>query len=145
MKILKILLYIAIFSFILNFVWENVHAPLYYWYKGLYSHFQMCLNATIWDVFLILTIYFIISLLLWNFNWIESIKYREFILIFMLWLIITIVFEKYALSTWRWAYNVNMPIIPFLWVWLTPVLQLIITPYLTFLLTWRYLVKNINK
>lgn len=142
MKILKTVFYIAVISFILNFAWENAHAPLFYWFADYSSHLKMCFDATIWDIFLILSMYFLTSLLLWNFNWIESIKTKEFLIIFLLWLIISIIFEKYAIITWRWAYNENMPIIPFLWIWLSPVLQLIITPYLTFLLVWKYLKKN---
>lgn len=142
MKILKNIFSVLIISFFLNLAWENAHAPLYEWFVNYYSHFKMCLNASIWDAFLILTIYFLISLLLWNFNWIDSIKYKEFVLIFIIWLIITIIFEKYALLTWRWSYNINMPLIPFLLIWLSPVLQLIVTSYLTFLLVWQYLNKN---
>jgi hypothetical protein len=139
MKVLKIIFWIIIISFLLNFAWENTHAPLYLWFINYSSHLKMCFDASIWDIFLILFMYFFISLLLSNYNWIESIKIKEFLLITILWLIITIIFEKYALSTSRWAYNEFMPIIPFIWIWLSPVLQLIVTPYITFLLVWKYL------
>lgn len=137
MNKLKIISFILIIWFILNLIWENAHAPLYEWFINYNNHFKMCFDASIGDAFLILTIYLLISLLLWNNNWIKNITKKEIILIFLFWIIITLIFEKYALINWRWSYNNNMAIIPFLWIWISPALQLIITPYLTFLITWK--------
>lgn len=142
MKLVKIILSILIVSFILNIAWENAHAPLYKWFIDYSNHFKMCFDASIWDALLILTMYFLISLILWNLDWIESIKIKDFFLIIVIGLIITIIFEKYALDTWRWDYNEYMPIIPFLWIGLSPILQLIITPYLTFFIIWKCLKKK---
>lgn len=126
MKLVKIILSILIVSFILNIAWENANAPLYKWFIDYSNHFKMCFDASIWDALLILTMYFLISLILWNLDWIESIKIKDFFLIIVIGLIITIIFEKYALDTWRWDYNEYMPIIPFLWIGLSPILQLIL-------------------
>lgn len=144
MKILKTGIQIIIISFILNLIWEVSHAPLFYWFIGYKSHLLMCLYPSVWDAFLVLSIYFIISLLSRNFDWIKNIKKKELFYIIILWLIIAIIFEKYALITWRWAYNENMPIIPLLWIWLTPTLQMIIIPYLTFWFAWRFFKKSKN-
>lgn len=137
MKILKTSIKIAIISFILNIIWENSHASLFYWFLDYKSHFKMCLDATIWDVFLNLTMYFLLSLVFKNLYWFKSIKKKERIYITIFWLIIAFIFEKYALITWRWEYNEYMPIIPILWIWLSPALQMVIVPYFTFLFVWK--------
>ncbi|MDD2870430.1 MAG: hypothetical protein PHS49_00435 [Candidatus Gracilibacteria bacterium] len=126
MKLVKIILSILIVSFILNIAWENANAPLYKGFIDYSNHFKMCFDASIGDALLILTMYFLISLILWNLDWIESIKIKDFFLIIVIGLIITIIFEKYALDTGRWDYNEYMPIIPFLGIGLSPILQLIL-------------------
>ena len=52
--------------------------------------------------------------------------------------IVAISIEWYALATDRWAYNVYMPIIPFLSVGLTPTIQLALLGLLSFKIQERF-------
>lgn len=137
MKIIRIITKISILSFILNLIWENIQSPLYHWFVDFFTHFNACLSATIWDVFIILGIYFLLVLIFRDFNWINTIWKKEAFFILILWFIVAFVFEKHAIITWRWQYNELMPIIPLLWVWLSPILQMMIIPYFTFWLVWK--------
>ena len=120
-KLIKIFLV----SFALNFIWENLHSILYVTYKGGAVTQLILARATLVDA-LILTI---LSL---PFIYIYFFKRKKWLII-PICLIISILIEIYALGTSRWAYDYGMPIIPYLNVGITPVLQLGIIGYLTYI------------
>jgi len=114
-----------IVSFVLNFLWENAHAPLYTHPSGEVMTQTALTIATLGDVF-ILSIF----TALW---WYIPLLKRHYTFVIPLGLITAFVIEKYALGVGRWAYAPAMPIIPFLNVGLSPMVQLATTGFVLIL------------
>jgi len=113
-----------VIAFILNAIWENLHAFLYDNYMGGEITELVLLRATLADAIMItvITLPFVLF---------PSWRRQNWIIIFV-GLVPAIGIEWYALLTGRWAYNVYMPIIPFLSVGLTPAIQLGLLGFLSF-------------
>ena len=125
---MKRLLYLFLFSFLLNLVWENLHSYLYDNYMGGRIAEFILLRATFADAVMV-------TLICLPFVYIKYFNERRWIMpIFGITLAIFI--EKYALSTARWAYNPFMPLIPILNVGLTPTIQLGLIGYLSYRLVY---------
>ncbi len=120
----KRIFFIFITAFILNLIWENLHAVLYANYMGGKITEFILLRATLSDAIYIvlITLPFVLLPAFKKWDW----------LIIVFGLIISILIEYYALSTGRWEYNSMMPIIPFLGTGLTPTIQLGFLGYLSF-------------
>lgn len=111
-------------AFILNAVWENLHAFLYDNYMGGAITQFILLRATLSDAV-------IITIIALPFVFVSSLRKQSWVLI-IIGLVIAISIEWYALQTGRWAYNTYMPIVPILRVGLTPMIQLGFLGYLSF-------------
>ena len=112
---MKKFLYIFLFAFGANLVWENLHARLYLGYKGGQITEWILIRATFWDAVIITALCVLALLLPRRFqNW------------FVVGggLVVAIVMERFALATGRWAYGPYMPIVPLLHTGLTPTIQL---------------------
>ncbi len=114
-------------SFILNFIWENLHSYLYTGYMGGKITEIILLKASLVDALIItaISLPFIYFSLLKNKSW----------LIIFIGIVISILIELYALHTGRWSYNQYMPLIPLLSVGLTPTIQLGFLGFLSYGLT----------
>lgn len=123
---LKRLFLVAAAAFVLNLIWENLHAPLYAGYHWP-QFFWICLLSTLGDVFYTLIIYFF---------YVASGRRKSVAAILGIFLAIFI--ELKALKVGKWAYGPYMPIIPFIHVGLTPVLQMAILPVVSFKFSERF-------
>jgi hypothetical protein len=101
-----------------------LHAALYAGYQGGKITEFILTRASLGDAIMI-------TVLLLPFIYVAWFQKRSW-LILILGVILSILIEWYALNTGRWAYNVYMPIIPFLNVGLTPTIQLGLLGYFTF-------------
>jgi hypothetical protein len=126
---MKKISYIFLLSFLLNFVWENLHSALYAGYQGGKITEFILFRASIGDAVMI-------TILLLPFLFVPWFKKRSWI-IAVSGVILAVLIEWYALQTGRWAYNSLMPMIPLLNVGLTPTLQLGLLGYFTYLLVTR--------
>ncbi|HBI17094.1 MAG: hypothetical protein UR60_C0021G0014 [Candidatus Moranbacteria bacterium GW2011_GWF2_34_56] len=121
-----LLVYIG-FAFILNFIWEVSQAGLYTpHFEGISGLFCVHLKATLGDVIILLVIYIIMSLILRDLKWINQKNKTLLISSAILGFVFAVTIEKYALLNNRWAYNELMPLIPYLDVGLSPIMQLLI-------------------
>lgn len=121
---IKKLILIFILAFLLNFIWENLHAFLYDNYIGGQITEFILFRASLADA-VIITLISLPFLFLPKFE-----KYNTTII--FIGLVIAIFNEIYALSTDRWAYNSLMPIIPFINVGLTPTIQIGLLGYISY-------------
>jgi len=121
---MKRIISVFFISFILNLIWENLHSVLYADYMGGKITEFILLRAALVDgvIIAIITLPFIFSPLFKKQSW----------LIILIGFIVSVFIEHYALGTGRWAYNTLMPIIPFLSLGLTPILQLGLLGYASF-------------
>lgn len=118
---------IFIYSLVLNIVWEFLHSVLYTSYMGKTITGFILVRAAVWDAV-------IITLVCIPFLWFSSLQKRSWLLI-PIGIVIAIAIEYYALHTGRWTYAPSMPIIPLLNMGLTPILQLGITGYVSYLIS----------
>jgi len=124
MKTFKDYLKIFFFAFLLNFLWENLHAPLYLHYRGGAISELILARAALVDAFFILVIVIISRAQIFN--------QRREIFIVLVSLVIAIILEQWALATGRWAYDPSMPTLPMLNIGLTPTIQLALTGWLSY-------------
>ena len=111
-------------SFLLNFIWENLHSALYAGYQsGKITEFIL-FRASLGDAVMI-------TFLLLPFLFVEWFKKRSWLIV-VLGIILAIFIEWSALHTGRWGYNEYMPIIPFLNIGLIPTIQLGFLGYFCF-------------
>ena len=119
----KILLIFAL-SFLLNWVWENLHSNLYLHYSGGDITQWILFQATFLDdVFITLMAIFFLK---WNF------LKKNLWFSLVLGIVAGIITEIYALHIEWWGYNELMPIVPIINTGLTPTLQLGVLAYITY-------------
>ena len=107
---------IFVLAFALDWLWENLHAPLYLNYKGGPVTEWILTRAAFWDA-VIITALAIIFLCIEYFR-------KNLWWALVSGIAIAAAMEKWALATERWAYGPHMPIIPVLGTGLTPTIQL---------------------
>lgn len=120
---------VFISTFILNFIWEISQAFLYApHYVGIAGLITVHLRASLGDILIIFIILALDVIIFRNFYKEKKSNTIRFSAIIFIGLILATLVEKYALATGRWAYNPLMPIIPWLNVGLTPILQMMLIP-----------------
>ena len=133
-RIYLIISLIFLFGFGANFIWEKMHIVLYQNYESYANAlvFPVSLHASFIDAIIIFGIYFCIALLQRNIFWLDSFNPKSVFLVLLLGFIISVLIEVDALAKGKWAYNNLMPIIPFIRIGLSPVLQMLILPLIVF-------------
>lgn len=136
---MKKIVFIALISFVLNFIWEISQAFLYApHYVGIAGLLTVHLRASLGDM---LMIFIILSLDAFIFDRIFTrgkITIARLARIIFAGFLLAAIIEKYALATERWSYGPLMPIIPWLNVGLLPLLQMILIPLVIFAIWMRY-------
>ena len=129
----------AVFSiaFLLNAIWEILQIPLYA--EGVYSfsHVLFCLLASVADAIMVLLIYFAFALVYKKPLWIQDLKPSRIILLILAGAIGAVLAETRHLSIGTWSYAETMPVIPILNTGLSPVLQFMVLPFLTYTLSFK--------
>lgn len=115
-KLIKRLLLIFVLAFLLNAIWEHLHAGFYQNYQGGLITETVLTRAALFDASFI-------TLVSWGFLIFSPLQKRLW-LAFIVGLVFALGLELFALKTGRWAYNSLMPIIPIMKVGLSPTLQL---------------------
>lgn len=115
-------------AFLVNLLWEHVHAVLYVHYQGGAISELVLLHATFVDALIIPASVFFVRIF--------PQRYRAFLLSGFL-LVVAIGIERWALATHRWAYASTMPILPVLGVGASPTIQLVVTAWIVLWLTGK--------
>jgi len=132
-------LVVFMLAFLLNFVWESVHAVLFYeghaeYTAGFFT--RMVLYASFVDALLILGMFCAGCLLFRTVCWLENYKGKEVLFTIILGTIIAIVIEIKALVLNQWTYSKLMPTI--FGIGLSPLVQLAVTGSLSIFLTAKF-------
>lgn len=109
-------------GFLLNLLWENLHAPLYVHYQGGAITEYVLFRAAFFDAFIISLFAAILFFVPWP-------RARPWLML-AVGVFFAVMLEVWALKTGRWEYTVFMPLVPFLEVGLSPTLQLGATGWL---------------
>jgi len=105
-------------AFVLNVIWEHLHASLYVSYMNAPITNAVLLHASVADAVMVAMLVTFALFLPKHFQvWGIGIGG----------LLLAVLIEGWALNTGRWMYTSNMPLLPLLHVGLTPTLQLATT------------------
>lgn len=128
---------ITVLAFLLNFTWEFLQIPLYKGSSYSISFIAFCALASVADAIMVLLLYFAFTFILKNMFWVEFLNTQQIIVIILTGGTGAILSEMRHLSLGSWAYADSMPIIPYVNVGLSPILQFMILPLLTYFLSFR--------
>jgi hypothetical protein len=137
----KFVFTLIVLAFSLNLTWELLQIPLY---NATYSIKQMsfCALASVADVIMELLLYFGFAFIFRNIFWVKNLKWRQVVAVVLVGGIGAILSEIRHLSLGTWKYSEAMPIIPIVNVGLSPVLQFMILPLLTYIVGYQYFLKS---
>lgn len=123
-------------TFILHLTWENAHIGLYGGYETLPISDHITIFATVGDVAYTLFAVLLFALCKKNLNWLTEAKFCDYVLLSVFGFLISLFVEYKALILEKWFYLPTMPIIPFLNVGLSPIIQMtILLPFSIFVST----------
>ena len=137
----RLIVWIALTSFVPHFIWENLHASLYaeynYFMKSIYF-----LACTLGDVILTFIIYGLVAAVLKDRFWIRNFNLKILTVVIIMAAVVSLIAEWVAIELDFWSYNEKMPIGPLLGVGISPFLAIVINPTLSFFLASKILVYN---
>jgi len=121
---------LGFWSFFLNFFWEVVQTNFYTMKdSAFYTMLYGWLHRTLGDVMITIGSFWIVSMMSHNRRWFLKLTRLNFIGFIMIGVIPTVISERVNVHILKsWAYNKSMPIIPWLKVGLTPLLQWMVIP-----------------
>ena len=131
---------VAIFSFLLNFVWEIWQAPFF---AGMteanhWTAVRECTRATAGDTVMMLVAFWAVAITTRSRAWIPHAGWRHVAGFTSIGFAMTVLMEWLATGPLnRWAYADSMPIVPLLGIGLLPALQWLLLPPLVVWFTRR--------
>ena len=135
----KQVLLIFIVAVTLNYLWEVAQAPLYLGFEDWNSVWWHCFVAALGDGILVWLIFVVGWISFRRFDWYAHSNHRALAVMLAAGLFIGISIELVALKMLgRWAYTVDMPLLPGLGVGLVPVLQMLLLPPVIFRIAARW-------
>ena len=130
---------ITVLAFLLNFAWELAQMPLYDSSSFTINHVAFCALGSVADALMVLLLYFGLAFIFKNPHWIFPLKRERVVIVVLTGGIGAVLSEIRHLSLGNWAYSDLMPLIPILNVGLSPVLQFMILPVVTYILSFKLL------
>ncbi|MEX0362519.1 MAG: hypothetical protein AB3N10_16200 [Allomuricauda sp.] len=119
-------------ALVFNLLWEVSHGFLYEDFQYDLKHISFCALATVADVLMVLLIFFGFAILYKNIYWIWELNSRRLILLIVVGTTGAILAEIWFTGGGYWAYAANMPLLPFVKVGVSPVIQFALLPWLIF-------------
>jgi hypothetical protein len=136
---------IAIFSFLLHFVWEFWQVPTYAGMAEMnhWDGIKLCTGATFGDVGFALIAFWAASAAARSRFWFRNPTAFQFLLFVGVGIALTIGFEYYYTNiTLRWTYSDLMPLVPPFGTGLSPLVQWLVIPPAVLWFTKRQLPKD---
>jgi type IV secretory pathway VirB2 component (pilin) len=134
---------VALFSFVMHFVWEFVQVPTYTGMAEMnhWEAIKLCMSATFGDVGFALTAFWIASIAARSRGWVHQPTRLPVAIFIAVGIILTIGFEYYYTNiSLRWTYSELMPLVPPFGTGLSPLLQWLVIPAFVIWLTRRHLI-----
>ena len=128
-------------AFLLHFLWEYLHYVLYICDV---ERLTCALVAALVDAFITLGIYYFFSGPYHDFVWFRRFSVRKIFLLLLVGFFIAYLIELRGLYFARWSYSALMPLIPVLQVGVSPIMQMMILPLVSLLIS-RFLLRVFEK
>jgi len=128
---MKKIIILLVIAFVMHLVWENTQAPLFAGYQSFSQHFPMCLIGTLGDVLITFLVFLFLRLLKKD----NPQTISDFFALAILGFIIAVLIEQHALLIGKWNYTLVMPLVPWLKVGLSPIIQMTVLIPLSFYIT----------
>lgn len=139
-------LVVLLVGFLLNLIWEIAQVPLFQEASFTANHIMYCALASIADAIMVLLIYNGFALIYKNHFWPADFTLLRVALIMLVGGIGAILAELRHLSLGNWSYAETMPLVPFVKVGWSPVLQFMLLPPLIYYLAYQFIKKReLNK
>ncbi|MEO7312721.1 MAG: hypothetical protein ABIX01_20220 [Chitinophagaceae bacterium] len=138
----RFVLITTVLAFVLNIVWEFVQMPLYRDAAFDAQHIAFCLLASVADAIMVLLLYFVFAIIYKQPFWIKYLNILRAFMLVVIGGIGAILAEMRHLSQGNWAYDSSMPILPFVNVGLSPLLQFMLLPVIIYYVSFYFLKKN---
>jgi hypothetical protein len=125
---------VAIFSFVLSFIWEVQQMPFYQVPSELscLDTIRNCTLATVGDVGISLTAFWTVAAISKSRQWVHQASRRQISIFTLVGVLITVIFEALATGPFGiWSYAESMPKLPFLGTGLLPLFMWLLIPPLT--------------
>ena len=122
---------LALFAFVINFVWEMLQMPLFEFpaQSSLAQMNLVCVQASAGDALMVVVAFWIVAAIQRDRSWILHPSIRSLVLFLVPGIIMTIAFEAMATGPLhRWAYTEAMPTLPVLGTGVAPLAQWLILP-----------------
>jgi hypothetical protein len=133
---------VALFSFLLHFVWEFLQVPLYAGLADMphWDAVKLCVRATLGDVGMALAAFWAASLAARGRGWLLRPSFVAGAVFLAVGVILTVAFEYHAISiASRWAYAKGMPQVAPFGTGLSPLFQWLVVPPVVIWLARRHL------
>ena len=131
-------LIVLVLAIILNLTWELLQGPLYKGHSYNIKSIAICTLASVADAVMVILIYFSFALIWKNPLWVQHFNRKRVILVMLVGFLGAIAAEVAHTSASSWAYNESMPLIPFVNVGLSPILQFAILPILIYKISFFF-------
>jgi hypothetical protein len=140
----KYQLSILIFAtgFLLNLIWETAQRPLYKGFISYIDSFWGCFVASIVDAVTVLLLYVFFAWWFKSLNWIKHLNWKIAALLILTGGAIAVGFEQWAFALDQWNYTERMPVVPIINIGLSPLLQLMLLPLMSYLISYKLLEKK---
>jgi hypothetical protein len=123
---------IVVSSFLLNFAWEMLQMSLYEGMKVTLQTAMFCGVASFADVTMVMMLYYAFAVVYKDAFWAQHFTPTRILLLIVVGAIGAFLAEMLHLSNGSWKYSESMPVLPIGNVGLSPVLQFIILPLLSY-------------
>ncbi|MDQ2665131.1 MAG: TMEM199/VMA12 family vacuolar ATPase assembly factor [Gemmatimonadota bacterium] len=131
---------LALGTFVLNWIWEMLQAPLYASMQGMArgKATWLCTVASGGDVVIMLVAYSVVALLVGSGAWFLHPRPGRVAIYLAAGLLITVAAEMLSIHWWgRWSYGPSMPLL--LGVGVSPLAQWVVVPLIMLWVAKRYL------
>jgi hypothetical protein len=122
----------------INFIWEMAQMPLYKDMPfGVLSSWWLCFRASIGDGVIVVAIWALGAALFRRADWFRPLWPRNLVVLLLSGAAIAVGVEIHAISTGRWAYSELMPVLPVVDVGLSPLVHLLLLPFISMKLAMK--------
>ena len=128
-----------ILAFLFNFIWEMVQMPLFQGMTFNVKVTSFCALASVADGIMTLLLYYVFAFIYNERLWAKNLTVLRTIALMIIGGFGAIIAEIWHTSLGNWTYTESMPLLPFVNVGLSPILQFMMLPPIIFYLSFKSL------